>query len=80
KERDDESSEKEDFKSSKSTVKKMRISKTTSEIKNTNQFESQEEDMDEDLHEDYHPREEDDKYVEGNRKTKNTTKNPAKTT
>ncbi|KAL3280205.1 hypothetical protein HHI36_017705 [Cryptolaemus montrouzieri] len=74
---DYESSEEEDFKSPKNTVKGMRIYKKTSEIETTNQFESlMEEDIDEDLHEDNHPKEEDDKDNEGNRKTKKTTKSP----
>ncbi|KAL3280820.1 hypothetical protein HHI36_004051, partial [Cryptolaemus montrouzieri] len=81
KESDDESNEEEDFKSPKNTVKKMRKSIKMSEIETKNQFESpMEKDIDEDLYEDNHPKEKDDKGVEGNRKTKKTTKIPAKTT
>ncbi|KAL3269993.1 hypothetical protein HHI36_009050 [Cryptolaemus montrouzieri] len=79
KESDDESSEGDDFKSPKNTVKRTRKSGKTSEIETANLFENLvEEDIDdEDLHEDNHPTE-DDKDVEGNRKKKNTTKRPAK--
>ncbi|KAL3272115.1 hypothetical protein HHI36_022578 [Cryptolaemus montrouzieri] len=59
----------------------LQITEEMSEIETTNQLENlTEEDNDEDLHEDNHSKEEDDKDVEGNRKTKNTTQSPAKTT
>ncbi|KAL3284381.1 hypothetical protein HHI36_018545, partial [Cryptolaemus montrouzieri] len=77
KESDNESSEEEDFKSPKNTVKRMRKSEKTSEIETTNQLENlMEEDLEEDLHEDNHPKEENDKGVEGNKKTKKTKKAP----
>ncbi|KAL3287933.1 hypothetical protein HHI36_002389 [Cryptolaemus montrouzieri] len=77
KESDDESSEEEDFKSPKNTVKRMGKSEKTKEIETANQFENlMEKDIDEDLHKANHPTEEDHKDVEGNRKTKKTTKGP----
>ncbi|KAL3269334.1 hypothetical protein HHI36_008406 [Cryptolaemus montrouzieri] len=70
KQSDDESSEEEDFKLPRNTVKRMRKSEKTLKIETRNQFENlMEEDIDEE-----------DKQVEGTRTTKTTTKSPAKVT
>ncbi|KAL3287281.1 hypothetical protein HHI36_001757 [Cryptolaemus montrouzieri] len=67
---DDESSEEQDFKSPKNTVRRMRKSKKTSEIE-TNQVESlTEEDIDEDLYEDNYLKEKMTKTLKKTRKQK----------
>ncbi|KAL3273164.1 hypothetical protein HHI36_014618 [Cryptolaemus montrouzieri] len=75
KQSDDESSEEEDCKLPRNTVKRMRKSEKTLKIETRNQFENL---MEEDIDEDHRPTEEEDKQVEGTRTTKTTTKSPAK--
>ncbi|KAL3288894.1 hypothetical protein HHI36_003339, partial [Cryptolaemus montrouzieri] len=75
KQSDDESSEEEDFKLPRNTVKRMRKSEKTLKIETRNQFANL---MEEDIDEDHRPMEEEDKQVEGTRTTKTTTKSPAK--
>ncbi|KAL3284229.1 hypothetical protein HHI36_018392 [Cryptolaemus montrouzieri] len=77
KQSDDESSEEEDFKLPRNTVKRMRKSEKTLKIETRNQFENL---MEEDIDEDHRTTEEEDKQVEGTRTTKTTTKSPAKVT
>ncbi|KAL3277519.1 hypothetical protein HHI36_012864 [Cryptolaemus montrouzieri] len=71
----DESSEEEDFKLPRNTVKRMRKSEKTLKIETRNQFENL---MEEDIDKDHRPMEEEDEQVEGTRTTKTTTKSPAK--
>ncbi|KAL3266149.1 hypothetical protein HHI36_010334 [Cryptolaemus montrouzieri] len=75
KQSDDESSEEDDFKLPRNTVKRMWNSEKTLKIETRNQFENLKE---EDIDEDHRPMEEEEKQVEETRTTKTTTKSPAK--